>query len=65
MVFDVVGAVQTGFPGFLDDGQKVAKLGVFEHAGQFAGGPKFRTGEIDALDALERVAGGGDSRGGI
>lgn len=29
MVLNAVGAVQTGFAGLFDDGQKVAKLGIF------------------------------------
>lgn len=58
MVFGPVGAVQTGFAGFFDDGQKMAELRVFQHTDEFARGPKFLTGGIDALDALERVTGG-------
>ena len=38
MVLNAVGAVQTGFPGFFDHGQKVAKLGIFQHAGEFVKG---------------------------
>ena len=59
MVLNAVGTVQTGFPGFFDDGQKVAKLGVFQRAGEFARGPEFRTSRTDTLDALEGVAGAG------
>ena len=62
MVFNAVGTVQTGFPGFFDDGQKVAKLGIFQHAGEFARGPEFRTSGTDAFDALEGVAAGGDGQ---
>ena len=38
MLLNAVGAVQTGFPGFFDYGQKVAKLGIFEHTGKIASG---------------------------
>jgi hypothetical protein len=59
MVGDRVATVRAGFAGLGDDGDEVAEVGLFEHARQFARGPEFRTGGLDALDALEGVAGGG------
>src|ERR1043165_4481471 len=52
-------ALGAGFARFGDHGDKIAKVGVFEHAGEFARRPEFRAGRLDALDALEGVAGGG------
>src|SRR4029079_16129969 len=59
MVGDRVPAVGAGFAGLGDDGDEVPELGVFQHAGEFTSGPKFRAGLVDAFDALEGAAGGG------
>jgi hypothetical protein len=56
MVFDTVGAVQTGFAGLFDDGQKMAKLGVFQHARQIAGkSPKSRTDPFPVFNGIVPV----------
>lgn len=60
MVLDPVIALQTRFSRLLDHGQEMPKLGVFQNPGQFAGGPKFSTAFVGALDALEGVARGGN-----
>ena len=55
MVRDGAAAIGTSFAGLGDNGDKVAKVGVFQHPRQFAGGPELAAVFIDALDALERV----------
>lgn len=48
-------AVRAHFVGLGDDGDAVAEVGVFQHAGEFARGPKFVASGVDALDMLKRV----------
>jgi len=62
MVGDRVAAIDAGLARLGDDGDEVTEVGVFEHAGKFAGGPEFTTVRADPLDALESVAGGGDGQ---
>ena len=59
MVRNRMAAMGAGLAGFGDSGADIAEFPVFQHAGQFAGGPEFRAGRVDAFDALEGVAGGG------
>lgn len=42
MVGDRVAAVGAGFAGLGDDDDEIPEVGVFQHAGEFAGGPEFR-----------------------
>jgi hypothetical protein len=59
MVGNRMVAVRAGFARLGDNSDKIVEVGVFQHAGEFARRPKFRTGGTDTLDALECVAGGG------
>jgi hypothetical protein len=59
MVGDRVATVGTGFPDLCDHSDEITEVIVFEHAGEFARGPKLRAGLIHALNPLESVAGGG------
>ncbi len=62
MIFHALAAVETGGSRLLNHRLEIAVIRVFQDAGEFARGPEFRAGGIDALDALERVAGGGDGQ---
>jgi hypothetical protein len=60
MVGHGMAAFGAGFFGLFNHRLEVAEVEVFEHTGKIARGPEIRTGGIDALDAFEGVAGGGD-----
>jgi hypothetical protein len=59
MVGDGAAAIGASRACLGDDGDEVAKAGVFQHPRQFAGGPELAAAFIDALDALESVWGRG------
>ena len=49
---------RTRFARLGDDGDKVANVGLFQHARQIACGPKFVATGTDALDSPEGIAAG-------
>ena len=55
MVLHLVAALGAGLLGFLDGGQEMPEIRVFEHTSQFACRPRFVAGLGDALDRLERA----------
>ena len=55
MVQDGAAAIGTSLACLGNNGDEVAKVGVFQHPRQFAGGPELAAVFIDALDALEGV----------
>jgi hypothetical protein len=60
MVGDRMAALQARFLRLLNHGLEISEVEVFQHPRQIAGGPGIVAFRVDALDALERVAGGGD-----
>ena len=60
MVGDRMIALRAGFTSLRDDGDEIAEVGVFKHAGKFARRPRLVAVRVDAFDAFKSVAAGGN-----